>query len=122
MKKFLIFFLITTLCFSQSVDERKVIKSSYNFLEINKLKNKFDNNFNFQRKLITEFKQKNKNVESENSSLQRIYDGFPIYFSIHNDESAKTIRTNELYEGGSLGLNLSGTKIVAGVWDGGKVR
>lgn len=122
MRNFLIIFLITNFCFSQNVDERKVIKSSYNFFEINKLKKKFENTFISQQKLIADFKKKNKNVESENSSLQRIYDGFPIFFSIHNDESAKTIRANELYEGGSLGFDLSGSKIVAGVWDGGKVR
>nr|WP_315144006.1 S8 family serine peptidase [uncultured Flavobacterium sp.] len=122
MRNFLIVFFITNFCFAQSVDDRIKIRSSYNYIEINKLKKRFENNFLFQQKLIKDFKKQNRIEESDQLSLQRIYDGFPIFFSVNNDESAKTIRANELYVGGSLGLNLSGSKIVAGVWDGGKVR
>lgn len=122
MKNFLVVLLITNFCFSQTKNERKVIMLSYNLVEINKLKKRFESNFLVQNKLINDFKFKNKFVESDNFSLQRIYDGFPVFYTVHNDESARTIRANELYEGGSLGLNLSGSKITVGVWDGGKVR
>jgi hypothetical protein len=61
-------------------------------------------------------------VDSEKESLQRIYDGVPIYFTTDNTESGTTINANALYTAGELGLNLSGMGMIAGVWDGGKVR
>ena len=52
--------------------------------------------------------------------------GFPLYITAtDNIISAATIRTNQLWAGGSTGLNLSGSSIAAGkiaVWDEGGVR
>ncbi|MES2516960.1 MAG: S8 family serine peptidase [Bacteroidota bacterium] len=51
----------------------------------------------------------------------------PIYYITHGQVSASACtRTNSLYTGGSLGVNLSGTSSVVkdklGIWDGGLVR
>jgi len=52
--------------------------------------------------------------------------GLPVYITTtDNIISAATIRTNQLWAGGSTGLNLSGSSIAAGkiaVWDEGEVR
>jgi hypothetical protein len=48
--------------------------------------------------------------------------GRPIYNKTLNLNSAKTISSDKVWEGGSLGLDLSGAGMVVGVWDGGKVR
>lgn len=51
--------------------------------------------------------------------------GYPIYYATDNAIAAGTTRTNKLYAGGSLGLNLSGSTIPnnkIAMWDGGAVR
>jgi len=46
----------------------------------------------------------------------------PIYYTTDNAGVAITSRADRLRPGGSLGLNLTGAGMVAGVWDGGKIR
>jgi len=54
--------------------------------------------------------------------LQGIDDtGMPMYYITNNSDAALTTSTNKLYNGGGLGLSLSGTNMKAGVWDGGTV-
>lgn len=58
--------------------------------------------------------------------------GLPIYYITYNLEGATTIGTDQVWEGGDLGLSLSGKDMYAqsegenyarlGVWDGGAVR
>ncbi|MDX2047528.1 MAG: S8 family serine peptidase [Chitinophagaceae bacterium] len=53
--------------------------------------------------------------------------GYPLYVAtISTIRSAATIRTNQLWAGGSTGLNLSGSganlKGRLGIWDGGRIR
>lgn len=45
-----------------------------------------------------------------------------IYYVTDNRDAARTLSTDELYPGGSLGLNLTGSTMTAGEWDGGAVR
>jgi len=46
------------------------------------------------------------------------FDGdLPIYYTAFNDEAVITTRANLLYAGGGLGVNLTGTDMLAGVWD-----
>ena len=51
--------------------------------------------------------------------------GLPVYFTTYNNSiAAATTKTNKLYNGGGLGLNLSGSTIGNGkiaIWDGGAV-
>jgi len=54
--------------------------------------------------------------------LQRVVDGKPIYYSTFNVDAARSTRTDHLNAGGSLGLNLMGQNMTAGVWDGGGTR
>lgn len=49
-------------------------------------------------------------------------DGEPIYTSAYNLVGVRTIRANQLYPGGSLGVDVTGDGIVSGIWDGGDVR
>ncbi len=48
--------------------------------------------------------------------------GQPEYYTTFNLNAAKTTSTNKLWKDGGLGLDLNGTGIVVGVWDGGPVR
>jgi len=48
--------------------------------------------------------------------------GIPIYVKSDNIEVASSLGVNELYSGGTLGLNLQGEGMQIGIWDEGKVR
>ncbi len=48
--------------------------------------------------------------------------GMPMYYKTFNLNAAKTLSTDKVWEGGGLGLNLSGAGIVVGLWDGGAIR
>ncbi len=49
-------------------------------------------------------------------------DGRPLYYITHNEDAAISTSTNKVYSGGGLGLDLDGTGMTAGEWDGGDVR
>ena len=48
--------------------------------------------------------------------------GNPIFFRTDNANASKTISTNKVQVGGISGLNLDGTGVRMGIWDGGSVR
>ena len=121
MKKFYLLFF-SVVCFSQSDVEKNIIVNSYNKKASDELiaKNKLKSLE--QRQLIQDFKKAYKIIDSENYSLQRIYDGVPFFYTTFNEGSAKTIAANELYSNGSLGLDLTGEKLTIGLWDSGQTR
>ena len=121
MKKFILLFL-PIIVFSQTPKDREKIISSYDFNKIALLKIKTDNFLKEQKILIDNFKLKNPSIDFSTNSLQRIFDGQPIYFQADNLEAGITINANSMYSGGALNLNVSGQNMTAGVWDGGKVR
>ena len=43
--------------------------------------------------------------------------GMPLYYTVDNFGSTITSRANHLFDGGSLGLDLTGNGITAGVWE-----
>ncbi len=122
MKKILFFAFLCQFSYGQNAAERSAIKSTYDQAKVSNLFKAIGERQSIQENLIAGYKSKFRVKESETNSLQRIYDGLPIYYTIYNDESIITIKGNSLQPGGDLGLNLTGLGITAGVWDGGKVR
>ncbi|MGV3695549.1 S8 family serine peptidase [Flavobacterium sp.] len=123
MKTLFLFFLFPVFVYSQSPSERQKITSTYNQSEIADLKKSFQEFNLIQQKRIAEYKKKHPFIESEYMSLQRIEDdGTPIFYTIENHGSSRTIMTNRMYPGGTLGLSVTGAGMTAGIWDGGKVR
>lgn len=53
-----------------------------------------------------------------------VVDGRPVYYVTDNADAAVTTRANELWPGGSLGLNITGVNFndKVAVWDGGSAR
>lgn len=49
-------------------------------------------------------------------------DGQPIYYTVYNEDAARSTRADHLNIGGSLGLSLDGQNMTAHVWDGGPTR
>ncbi|NTW24717.1 MAG: S8 family serine peptidase, partial [Lentimicrobium sp.] len=54
--------------------------------------------------------------------LERFVNGIPRYRITDNIVAAATVSTSPLWQGGSTGLNLSGSGVLMGIWDGGSVR
>jgi len=67
-------------------------------------------------------------VRSESASggvieLQRMSpDGRPVYYITNNIDAADTVSTDEIWPGGSAGLNLSGSGFTIGEWDAGAIK
>lgn len=123
MKKAILSLLFPLLLFSQNDKERMSIVSTYNNILIDSLKKNAFSKSIVQKALINDFKNKYGFKDSELLTLHRIEeDGTPIFYTIYNQGSSQTISTNKLYPGGSLGLSVTGQGMIAGVWDGGKVR
>lgn len=61
------------------------------------------------------------NTNGANSALIGIRNNEPIYYETHNLGAADTMQTDELWVGGSSGLNLSGASSTLGMWDGNEV-
>ncbi len=118
----ILFLIIPAFCFSQTVAERKSIVATYDNGAIKMLKEEARAKEIRQRAEIEAYLKAHQLINTEKRSLQRIEDGLPLFFTIFNDGSSKTINANKLYPGGSLGLNVTGSGITVGIWDGGKVR
>ena len=56
------------------------------------------------------------------SEIRDIVNGKPIYVSTDNADASNATKTNQLQVGGALGLDLDGTGMLVGVWDGGPVQ
>ncbi|MBX2846224.1 MAG: S8 family serine peptidase [Saprospiraceae bacterium] len=115
--------------FGQSQAERLTITKDYNKQRLSAL----------QQQLSTDFQSRKTNawnlaaqrgwetiIEEPNGGISELVDvtpdGRPVYFSTENASAAQTTRTNTLYNGGGLGLNVEGQNMFMGIWDGGAVR
>jgi hypothetical protein len=56
------------------------------------------------------------------SAIVSIENGIPRALATCNATAADTVATDELWPGGNTGLNLTGTNVPIGIWDGGDVR
>jgi hypothetical protein len=54
--------------------------------------------------------------------IKDIVNGNPIYYATDNSAAATATKTNQLQVGGSLGLDLDGSGMTLGIWDGGAVE
>jgi serine protease AprX len=123
MKYFLyILILFSSTIYSQSEIERKKIISFSNKDSIANLQIKISDYLEKQQAEIKFFLLANSEQKIDAYSLQRMVDGYPIYFETDNASSVASLRANSMYPGGSLNLNVTGSGMTAGIWDGGKVR
>lgn len=123
MKKIYLALLLPAMALAQTPAQRQKIVRTYNPEVMQRAVQQSAEFIAKQKELVAAYKAKHNIVESEKHSLQRIdEDGTPIFFTITNDGSSRTIRANSMYPGGALGLEVTGLGMVAGVWDGGKVR
>ena len=121
--------LITSSLFAQTPEQRQEIIRNYNLEKLNQLQEQFETEYRAKKKEAVKYALDNNIdvvIEKEDGGIKVLQevleDGTLIYVETRNAGSAETSSTNELYSGGSLGLDLDGSGITVGVWDGGQVR
>lgn len=122
--------LISSKSFSQTKEERLKISSFSNKLANQKLLNLLNNNEVSRKQRLNAFLNLNPTYIKRSTigefGIQELIDILPngdmIYAKTDNEGAGITARANKLYSGGSLGLNIQGQNMIAGVWDGGNIR
>jgi serine protease AprX len=127
MKRLLLLFfmLFLNISFGQYLTEEQLInlnvEQKNTYYEILKSR---DLKLERIKKYLSE-NTKNKSYFQKNGRLFSLYDVInnrPIYRGTDNLEASRATRTDHLQIGGSLGLDLDGTGMTIGVWDGGPVE
>lgn len=119
----------TGFVFSQTKEDVVKITKNYDLKKLKELQVSYKSKEASQKKAAYEAAERNGwplTITKEDGTFQELMgltpDGFPIYYTTHNVNAARSTRTNYLNSGGGLGLTLDGQSMVARVWDGGTVR
>ena len=124
-KIIILVFLVCSISFSQTLDERLEIIQDYNNTEIEKLKVELYSINKENKKQVDDYvkskgiKRKIKLPDGREAEIKYIIGGQPIYISTDAINSIKSTRTDFLQNGGGLGLNLEGQNMHIATWDGG---
>ncbi|TPD65765.1 S8 family serine peptidase [Flavobacterium microcysteis] len=117
------------ILFSQSKEKLKEVIENTNVAELKLLKEQFQAEYLERQERINDYLLKNPTatrVVKDKSTKKEMYDVLDgkevLYYVTSNAGSSATIRTNRLYSGGALGLNVQGQGMKGFVWDGGGAR
>lgn len=118
-----------TVSFSQSFSQRHDIIKETDVAALNLLSESFNFEYLQRKERIESYLLSHpeaKRVLYLDGVKKEIYDVINntevLYYSTSNFNAARTARTDRLYSGGSLGLNIQGQGMYAYVWDGGSAR
>ncbi|MEM9338804.1 MAG: S8 family serine peptidase [Bacteroidota bacterium] len=125
----MVFLLSISLAFAQNLEQSQKIRSTYDLSKLSQLSRDFSDQATTRKKLALDMAAKNGweefrlNADGSFDELMMISeDGQPLYYTIYNQDAARSTRANHLNIGGSLGLSLDGQGMTAHVWDGGPTR
>ncbi|PJA97962.1 MAG: peptidase S8, partial [Ignavibacteriales bacterium CG_4_9_14_3_um_filter_30_11] len=135
MKKLLLILLVSTaFIYAQDSLKQKQVKafekviSETDTTKLKELLKYYEAHYNQQKVEAIKWAIKNKipiKIILPNGKVMELMgldkEGKPIYYSTYNVIAAKTISTDKVQPGGSSGLNLTGSAIDIGIWDGGFV-
>jgi hypothetical protein len=127
IRRFLTVVLLFSFTFinAQTREEKEKIISATDVEKLNELKAQFEIEFLERQNRIDNYLKSNPTPRrfTVDGVEKEIYDvdnsGTISYSETSNFGSSITIGANRLYNGGSLGLNLQGQGMTAGVWDSG---
>lgn len=122
--------LLPALYFSQTSAERRIIAAQSNHVGNANLLIELKKNENERLLRVKNYLEQNpdtqKIIKFGEFGLKELKDVSPsgelYYVSTYNEGASNTARANRLYSGGTLGLNIQGQNMTAGIWDGGVVR
>lgn len=114
---------------AQSPAQRAKIVQKYDLRKLAELKTEFQNEYDQSYAKALQLAKVNNwplQINKPNGGFSQLVgvtpQDQPLYYATSNNGVAITSRANRLQPGGSLGLNLAGQGMFAGVWDGGKIR
>lgn len=117
------------ISYSQSFSQRQNIIKHTDVATLNQLSQTFNYEYLQRKERIESYLLSHpaaKRVVYLNGVKKEIYDVINnsevLYYTTSNFNAARTARTDRLYSGGSLGLNIQGQGMYAYVWDGGSAR
>ncbi|NMH27572.1 S8 family serine peptidase [Flavobacterium silvaticum] len=125
MNKWLALIFLPSLLLSQTPQQREEIKSKTNTVSLQRFATASSQKFLQQKKRAFQLSKQYgwpAIIEKSGSYSQLVglrNGDKPVYFSTYNYGSGITSRANTLYTGGSLGLNINGENMIAGIWDAG---
>ena len=129
-KTTLVLFLCATgITLAQTDQQKSLITKDYDQTKLLELQQQFtskaekNKQYAIQQAQINNWDIIKKNSDGTFDELIRVSaEGTPIYWTIFNEDAARSTRVNHVNTGGSLGLNLDGQNMTAHVWDGGPTR
>ena len=130
MKKIipLLFLVLNSVVYSQNKAELQKIVQATDVNTLLELRGQFLSEYQLRQKRIDKYLKSNfvsKRIIVDGVEKE-IYDvdefGNVSYSETSNRSSSITIGANQLYNGGTLGLNLQGQGMTVGVWDSGPAR
>ncbi|NQZ77732.1 MAG: S8 family serine peptidase, partial [Ekhidna sp.] len=117
------------MVFAQTPEQRQQISDKYNKAKLTELQRDFKLKEDRRRAeainlaSIRGWEILKPNTDGTIDELVAVSaDGQPIYYTLFNEDAARSTRANHLNIGGSLGLSLDGQNMTAHVWDGGPTR
>lgn len=119
--------LSSGLSFGQTAEERAQITKDYDQAKLEELRLEYQQEYEVRIERATRLANDNgwplrKTFEDGSSgSLYDVIDGKPIYITTDNRIAGLMQGANELWNGGSLGINIEGQNMQVGVWDGARV-
>lgn len=123
------FFTFTFSVNAQTKEERNKIITSVNKTALISFQKILENRHVESEKKVDDFLKKHPLLERSFVKAGSVYylqridaDGNPVYINTKNKDSGILIKADQMYTGGSIGVNITGQNMVAGIWDGGQVR
>lgn len=123
------FIASTFVVYGQTNEQREVIKASMNSEIVQKTNNQVSALSLEREKKVAAYlknnpeKKKSFTKEGKEYFLYNISkDGLPIYINTKDLPQVSNTKASTLYSGGSIGVAITGTNMVADVWDGGQAN
>ncbi|PQJ32475.1 hypothetical protein BST92_11290 [Nonlabens arenilitoris] len=119
--------LSSGLSFGQTAEERAQITKDYDQVKLEELRQEFQQEYQIRMERATRLAKENgwelrKQLEDGSSGhLYDVVNGEPVYMTTFNRIAGIMQGANELWNGGSLGINIEGQNMEVGVWDGARV-
>ncbi|MBW8049415.1 MAG: S8 family serine peptidase [Cytophagales bacterium] len=117
--------LFTLVVFGQTQTQRQQIRAASNTSVLEQMAVHFDSIYTIQKAeaeqwaIDSGYTIRGNLPDGGSFEIIKITNGAPIYNITNNLNAAKTVSTNKVWTGGGAGLDLDGTQIYIGQWDGG---
>jgi hypothetical protein len=121
--------LVFSAAIAQTPEKRAKIIATYDVSALTEMSQNIELEYLQNKQRAYELAEQNnwplkfKSADGSFSELQGVdIEGKPIYYQTDNRGATRTINAHHINSAGSLGLNINGQNMIAGVWDGDAIR